>query len=65
MRSQFWNMDSMPLLRQYQFADYTAQSLGHILSVVGLFDVLEMWTTQDVRPDKQAQKWINVIIRAR
>lgn len=47
------------------FADYTECSLGHILSGVGLFDVLEMWTTQDVRPDKQAQKWINVILRAR
>ncbi|SCY77729.1 Methyltransferase domain-containing protein [Lachnospiraceae bacterium XBB2008] len=47
------------------FSDYNEESLERLLKQVGLFETLDMWITQDVRPDKCMNKWINMIIRGK
>lgn len=45
------------------FTDFTEKSFRELMKKAAMFQEEELWVTQDVRPDRQEQKWLNVIIR--
>lgn len=45
------------------FTDMTEESFGKLLKDVKGFDVIRLWITSDVRPDRDSEKWLNVILR--
>lgn len=46
------------------FVDHTAASLRSVLSALPL-DVLEIWTSADVRPSRGDEHWLNAVARRR
>ena len=45
------------------FTDMTETSLDRLLSNVGGLDVIKLWITSDVRPGREDEKWLNVLLR--
>lgn len=45
------------------FLDHNENSIKELLEADGLFDILETAITQDVRPERSHEKWINVIAK--
>ena len=45
------------------FTDMTEESFEQLLKDVGGFSVIKMWITSDVRPGRDSEKWLNVILR--
>lgn len=45
------------------FTDMTEDSLGQLLRDVGGFNIVRMWITADVRPGRDSEKWLNVVLR--
>ena len=45
------------------FTDMTEESFGKLLRDIGGFDVIRLWITSDVRPGRDSEKWLNVILR--
>ena len=46
------------------FSDFTEDSLRSLLDEAGGFQVIDLWTTSDARPDRSDERWINVLCRA-
>ena len=45
------------------FTDMTEESLSSLLTKVNGFNIEEQWITSDVRPGREEEKWLNVILR--
>ncbi|EID84348.1 Methyltransferase [Treponema sp. JC4] len=45
------------------FTDMTEESLSALLTKVIGFSIEEQWITSDVRPGREEEKWLNVILR--
>lgn len=45
------------------FTDMTEESLSALLTKVTGFNIEEQWITSDVRPGREEEKWLNVILR--
>lgn len=44
------------------FTDMTENKFQILLSEIGIFDRKEMWITSDVRPGRNEEKWLNLIL---
>lgn len=47
------------------FTDMTEGKMKCMLDKAGLFSIEDMWVTADVRPGREAEKWLNLILRKR
>ena len=45
------------------FTDMTEESLGELLQEFSGFRVIEEWTSGDVRPGREAEGWLNIILQ--
>lgn len=45
------------------FTDMTEEKVECLLEKTGIFELLEMWVTSDVRPGRADEKWLNMILR--
>jgi len=45
------------------FTDMTEDKMKGMLDKVGLFMTEDVWVTSDVRPGREDEKWLNVIVR--
>ena len=45
------------------FTDFTEASFEELINDVGGFEIIEEWITGDVRPGREAEKWLNVILK--
>ena len=45
------------------FTDMTERKMDKLLKDVNTFDIMEMWVTDDVRPGRAEEKWLNMILR--
>lgn len=45
------------------FTDMTENTMKKLLDQVGRFVVEDMWTTLDVRPGREDERWLNLILR--
>ena len=43
------------------FSDFTEDSLRELLDEAGGFRVEKLWLTEDVRPDRAGERWVNVL----
>ena len=41
----------------------TEEKVECLLEKTGIFELLEMWVTSDVRPGRADEKWLNMIVR--
>lgn len=47
------------------FTDFTEETFAEFVKNIRTLDVEEYWITNDVRPDKGEEKWLNLILRKR
>ena len=45
------------------FTDMTEDSFDRLLEDTGGFEIIRLWITSDVRPGRDSEKWLNVILR--
>lgn len=45
------------------FTDFTEPTLRAFLAAVPELSVIELWTSSDVRPGREAETWLNVLLR--
>ena len=45
------------------FTDFTVETFRDLLKKATMFEEVEVWTTHDVRKDRQDQKWLNALMR--
>lgn len=45
------------------FSDYTEEALKALVHEVGGLQILDLWVTNDARPQKANEKWVNVICK--
>lgn len=45
------------------FTDMTEEKIEKLLEEVPLFIIEEMWKTNDVRPGREGEKWLNLILK--
>ncbi|MCR5080876.1 MAG: class I SAM-dependent methyltransferase [Treponema sp.] len=45
------------------FTDFTEESFAALLKKSADFDILETWITGDVRPGREDEKWLNIILQ--
>lgn len=45
------------------FTDMTEDKIKSILDKAGVFAIEDMWTTSDVRPGREEERWLNLILR--
>lgn len=45
------------------FTDMTEDKMKTLLASINLFMIEEMWVTSDVRPEREDERWLNVILR--
>ena len=45
------------------FTDLTESSFAELINEVTGFEIIEEWITSDVRPGREEEKWLNVILR--
>ena len=45
------------------FNDYTEKDLPQLLTAENRLHLLEYWITEDVRPDRSGERWLNLIAR--
>jgi len=45
------------------FTDMTEDKMKRLLDAADVFSVEEMWVTSDVRPGRDEEKWLNMILR--
>ena len=43
------------------FNNYTEESLMHLLAQYDTLDIIRLWVTHDIRPERNTEAWINVI----
>ena len=46
------------------FSDFTEASLRALLDETGGLQITDLWTADDVRPDRAGERWINVLCTA-
>ena len=47
------------------FSDFTEEPLRTLLDEVGGYEIIRLWTTQDVRPGRGDERWTNLVCRAK
>ncbi len=47
------------------FTDMTEEKVGRLLREVGAFRTIEQWVTGDVRPGREDERWVNLLIKGR
>ena len=47
------------------FTDLTEEKLNELLKETNVFDIEELWIKPDVRPGRDDEKWLNIIMRKR
>lgn len=47
------------------FTDMTEEKMNKLLEETNRFEVVEQWITTDVRPGRDEEKWLNIIMRRR
>lgn len=45
------------------FTDMTEEAFSELLETVGGFRTVEMWLTSDVRPGRNHEKWLNILLQ--
>lgn len=45
------------------FTDLTEESFAELINEVSGFEIIEEWITSDVRPGREEEKWLNVILK--
>ena len=45
------------------FTDFTEETLGRFWTCVPSLQIVETWITQDVRPGREEERWINLLAR--
>lgn len=45
------------------FTDLTEASFAELINEVSGFEIIEEWITSDVRPGREEEKWLNVILK--
>lgn len=45
------------------FTDLTEASFAELINKVSGFEIIEEWITSDVRPGREEEKWLNVILK--
>lgn len=45
------------------FTDLTEASFAELINEVSGLEIIEEWITSDVRPDREEEKWLNVILK--
>jgi len=45
------------------FSNFTEVSFSKLLKTLDIFEILEVWKTADVRPDRKNEFWLNIIVR--
>ena len=45
------------------FTDFTEETLGRFWICVPSLQIVETWITQDVRPGREEERWINLLAR--
>lgn len=45
------------------FTDMTEEKIKGMLNETAVFNIEEMWVTSDVRPGREVEKWLNLILR--
>lgn len=45
------------------FTDMTEVKIAELLNKTAVFNIEEMWVSSDVRPGREAEKWLNLILR--
>lgn len=45
------------------FTDMTEHKINRLLETVNTFWVMEIWITADVRPGREEEKWLNIILK--
>ena len=45
------------------FTDMTEDSFDRLLEDTGGFEIIRLWITSDVRPGRDSEKWLNVLLR--
>lgn len=45
------------------FIDMTEEKFINLLDEIKVFDMEKIWITSDVRPGRDDEKWLNVIVR--
>lgn len=45
------------------FTDLNENMLAELLASAGVFEIKEQWITSDVRPGRDEEKWLNVILK--
>ena len=45
------------------FTDLTESSFAELINEVTGFEIIEEWITSDVRPGREEEKWLNVILK--
>ena len=47
------------------FTDMTEEKVGRLLGEVGVFEMVEEWVTGDVRPGREDERWVNLLLRVK
>ena len=45
------------------FNNYTEESLTHLLALYETLDIVSLWVTRDIRPERNMEAWVNVIVQ--
>ena len=45
------------------FTDMTEEKMEKLLQEVSVFHTEELWISEDVRPGREDEKWLNIILR--
>ena len=45
------------------FTDFTEETLNGFWAEVPVLQIFDMWITQDVRPDREEERWINLLAK--
>lgn len=45
------------------FTDMTEEKISGLLNEIDVFKIEEIWITSDVRPGREVEKWLNLILR--
>lgn len=45
------------------FTDFTEESLAGLMAEVPSFQIVDTWITNDVRPGREEERWINILAR--
>ena len=61
--SSFKYGDFEGIRRGRYFTDLTEDSLAGLMAEVPSLQIVETWTTNDVRPGREEERWINILAR--